>query len=81
MNCHRDSLEMTKSSRDGSGTVVSALPMRKCPGVSAEMSSESSLSGSRGREFRIASIWGEQGCRFLKSEQGFSDGTTQVVFE
>ena len=57
MNCHRDSLEMAKSSRDGSGTVVSALPMRKCPGVSAEMSSGSSLSGSRGHEFRIASIW------------------------
>ena len=57
MNCHRDSLEMAMSSKDDSGTVVSALPMRKCPGVSAEMSSGSSLNGSRGREFRIASIW------------------------
>lgn len=56
MNCHRESFEVAKSLSDGSGTDVNALPVRKCPGVSAEMSSGSSLNGSSGRKFKIASI-------------------------
>lgn len=40
---------------DGSGTAVKAEPTRKCPGVRAARSPESSESAYKGREFRQAS--------------------------
>ena len=43
--------------KNGLGSMLSALPVRKWPAVSAEMSSGSSLRGSSDRKFRMASIW------------------------
>ena len=57
MSCHLDSRASFWLSKLGSGTELSALPMRKCPGVSALTSSESSLSGSSGLELSSPSIW------------------------
>ena len=66
ISCHRDNLERFTSSKEGSGTVVWASPIRKCPGVNAVRSSGSSERGSNGRELSTASIWER---RVLSSSQ------------
>jgi len=53
---HRESRFKSISSTDSSGAATSGRPMRKSPGVSADMSFESSLRGAIGREFKHASI-------------------------
>ena len=50
ISCHLDSRDSFILSRLGSGKELIALPMRKCPGVSALTSSGSSLTGSSGLE-------------------------------
>lgn len=55
-SCHLPSLLEGSSTRDGSGTALRALPIKKWPGVKAVTSSGSSESGCSGRELRQASI-------------------------
>ena len=57
MSCHLDSRDAFILSKLGSGNELIALPMRKCPGVSALTSSGSLLSDSSGLELSKPSIW------------------------
>lgn len=56
MSCRRERREPLNDKSDGSGIVVSELPIRKCPGVNASRSSGSSERGLRGLEFSNVSI-------------------------
>ena len=56
MSCHLDSRDSLRLSKLGSDTELRAVPMRKCPGVSAVTFSGPRLSGSRGLELRSPSI-------------------------
>lgn len=55
--CQRVRVEVSCSSKLGSGMALIAEPIIKCPGVRAYKSSGLLLSGVKGLEFSEASIW------------------------